>query len=157
MKRPPRPPRPRPRLSLPFIAISVVGLLLICCGVVALTNTPQGTPQIVAVTATLAEGAAAPEPTQEPTETPEPSATPRPTETPRPTADPAVAATREAERLAAAAERAFPCQPGQLKGNRDSRIYHAPGQRDYERTREGVECFDSADAAQAAGYRAAQR
>jgi methylphosphotriester-DNA--protein-cysteine methyltransferase len=60
-------------------------------------------------------------------------------------------------RATAEAERAAPCQPGQVKGNRESLIYHAPGQRDYEKTRENVQCFDSGADAQAAGYRAAER
>jgi len=52
---------------------------------------------------------------------------------------------------------AAPCQPGQIKGNRNSDIYHAPGQRDYERTYANVQCFDTEAEAQAAGYRRAQR
>jgi len=50
-----------------------------------------------------------------------------------------------------------PCAPGQIKGNRNSGVYHAPGQRDYARTTANVECFDSEAEAQAAGYRKASR
>ncbi len=50
-----------------------------------------------------------------------------------------------------------PCFVGQVKGNRNSMIYHAPGQRDYARTTANVECFDTEAQAQAAGYRRAQR
>ena len=50
-----------------------------------------------------------------------------------------------------------PCQPGQIKGNRNSQIYHAPGQRDYGRTNANVQCFDTEAAAVAAGFRRAQR
>jgi micrococcal nuclease len=50
-----------------------------------------------------------------------------------------------------------PCQDGQIKGNRNSGIYHAPGQRHYADTRNNVECFDTEVEAQNAGYRRAQR
>ena len=50
-----------------------------------------------------------------------------------------------------------PCQPGQIKGNRNSDIYHAPGQRDYAKTYANVQCFDTEAAAVAAGYRRAKR
>jgi hypothetical protein len=49
------------------------------------------------------------------------------------------------------------CQPGQIKGNRNSMIYHMPGQRDYEKTDANVACFDTEIEAQAAGYRRAKR
>lgn len=52
---------------------------------------------------------------------------------------------------------AYPCQPGQIKGNRNSMIFHAPGQRDYEKTQANVQCFDTAAQAEAAGYRQALR
>lgn len=52
---------------------------------------------------------------------------------------------------------AAPCEPGQIKGNRNSKIYHSPGQRDYAKTQANVACFDTAGEAQAAGYRAAKR
>ncbi|MFN8525158.1 MAG: thermonuclease family protein [Chloroflexota bacterium] len=49
------------------------------------------------------------------------------------------------------------CPPeAPIKGNRDSHIYHSPGQRDYERTK-AEECFVTGADAEAAGYRAAQR
>ena len=50
-----------------------------------------------------------------------------------------------------------PCAAGQIKGNRNSGIYHSPGQRDYERTKVNVWCFDTADEAERAGFRAALR
>ena len=46
----------------------------------------------------------------------------------------------------------WPCTEGQIKGNRDSKKYHVPGGQFYAKTYEGVECFDSEAAAQAAGY-----
>lgn len=52
---------------------------------------------------------------------------------------------------------AYPCQPGQIKGNRNSGIYHAPGQQYYRRTHANVHCFDGEADAAAAGYRRAKR
>lgn len=46
----------------------------------------------------------------------------------------------------------WPCLEGQIKGNRDSKKYHVPGGQFYARTYEGVDCFDSAAAAEAAGF-----
>ena len=43
-----------------------------------------------------------------------------------------------------------------IKGNKDSMIYHRPGQRDYNRTK-AEECFASNADAESAGYRAAKR
>ena len=49
------------------------------------------------------------------------------------------------------------CKPGQIKGNRNSKIYHLPGQRDYDKTTANVECFNTEAEAQKAGYRKAAR
>lgn len=49
------------------------------------------------------------------------------------------------------------CKPGQIKGNRNSKIYHVPGQRDYNKTTANVECFNTEAEAQKAGYRKAAR
>jgi hypothetical protein len=103
-----------------------------------------------------------------PTDTPLPSPTPEPsTATPEPTNTPIPATKPPAQVVAAPAPQApiptavdvgaYPCQPGQIKGNRNSGIYHAPGQRDYAKTQANVECFDTEAAAQAAGYRRAKR
>ena len=43
-----------------------------------------------------------------------------------------------------------------IKGNRDSMIYHRPGQQSYNVTK-AEECFAYASDAEAAGYRAAKR
>lgn len=51
----------------------------------------------------------------------------------------------------------LPCAEGQVKGNRNSRIYHAPGQRDYAKTYANVACFNTEGEAVAAGFRKAQR
>lgn len=50
-----------------------------------------------------------------------------------------------------------PCAVGQIKGNRNSKIYHTPGQRDYAKTKLNVQCFDTEAEALAAGYRHALR
>jgi hypothetical protein len=84
-----------------------------------------------------------------------------PTLTPRPTEDPAIRlATEQAfqARIATGeAVGAAPCKPRQYKGNRRSGIFHAPGQRDYEKTQTDVACFDTAAEAEAAGFRQAER
>lgn len=51
----------------------------------------------------------------------------------------------------------WPCTQGQVKGNNKSRIYHAPGQRDYAYTFADVHCFNSEAEAVAGGFRRAQR
>jgi Swt1-like HEPN len=52
----------------------------------------------------------------------------------------------------------YPCQPSQIKGNRRTMIYHVPSGVYYALTRnETVVCFDTTDAAEAAGFRAAKR
>jgi len=57
-----------------------------------------------------------------------------------------------------AASDAFPCQPGQIKGNARTMIYHTVDGMYYAITRNAsVVCFDSQDAALAAGYRASKR
>ena len=56
-----------------------------------------------------------------------------------------------------AADEAYPCQVNQIKGNRNSMIYHVPSGASYAKTRANVECFDSEAAAITAGYRKAKR
>jgi hypothetical protein len=51
----------------------------------------------------------------------------------------------------------YPCERGQIKGNRNSMIYHAPGMRDYAYTFARVDCLDKAADAEKAGYRRAKR
>lgn len=50
----------------------------------------------------------------------------------------------------------WPCEKGQIKGNRNSDIYHIPTGRSYAKTFKNVQCFDTAAEAEAAGYRAAK-
>jgi len=51
----------------------------------------------------------------------------------------------------------FPCQPGQIKANRESGIYQLPGQQTYAQTEHDVACSATEAQAQAAGYRRARR
>lgn len=74
----------------------------------------------------------------------------------RPTAVPAPAQVAPAAPPSAPGGSA-PCAAGQIKANRNSDIYHAPGQRDYAKTTANVQCFDTEAQASAAGYRRAKR
>lgn len=120
------------------------------------TNTPRPPTATPGPTATPM-----PTRTPAPTRSPVPTRTPRPTATPRPTQDPGIAQTsqavRQAQRATIVAVGALPCQPGQIKANINSGIFHAPGQRDYEKTQDNVRCFATASEARAAGFRQAER
>ncbi len=52
---------------------------------------------------------------------------------------------------------AKPCKVGQIKGNRNSMIYHVPDGAWYAVTSKNVVCFDTEEEAQAAGYRRSKR
>jgi outer membrane biosynthesis protein TonB len=139
------------------------------------TNTPEATAPPPPSATPAPASTEIPSPTPEPaTTTPEtrivptdipapaPSATPAPTTKPKPTAKPVPAIAPTAKPASAPIPPAVdvgaaPCQPGQIKGNRNSGIYHAPGQRDYGKTQANVECFNTEAEAQAAGYRRAKR
>jgi hypothetical protein len=77
---------------------------------------------------------------------------------PTPTDGPIVVATQApvVSPLSQPGDEVYPCAPGQIKGNRDSKIYHSPGGASYARTQENVRCFDTAADAEAEGYRAAK-
>jgi len=155
------------------LSISIGIMVLVCACTVPisiLNNTGRAIGVLPTLTPTPAPTATPiPTATRVPTETPIPTQTPAPTSTPTDTptitpsatTDPAIQeATTTARQQAIATARAvsaFPCQPGQIKGNANSDIYHAPGQRDYEKTQENVVCFDSEEAAQQAGYRKAKQ
>lgn len=137
-------------IALPFALLQVagesVGLLPTRTPAPTRTTAPTGTP--------------APTATPRPSETPRPTPTERPTSTPRPptpTIDPTRVAGVQATRQAIASVGAAPCAVGQIKANRNSGIFHAPGQRQYEITQENVQCFDTESEARAAGYRKAER
>lgn len=51
----------------------------------------------------------------------------------------------------------YPCRVGQIKGNRNSMIYHVPGGAYYARTYANVACFDTTRQAAEAGYRPSRR
>lgn len=86
-----------------------------------------------------------------PTVAPEPP--PAPTEAPAPPPSGAVSDLSEAP---PAGEPWLPCARGQIKGNRDSLIYHPPSGGSYDKTYRNVWCFNSAAEAEGAGYRAAR-
>lgn len=102
--------------------------------------------------------------TSSPVPTASPARTPSPTRTPSPSPSPSPARTASVPPTPsptpgprAVTEASAPCLDGQIKANRNSGIYHQPGQRDYERTTANVACFDTEAEAVAAGYRRAQR
>lgn len=146
--------------------LSIVGLLLVCCvfGIFAPRSTQQpATSAPAALAATQApEATAVPQSTEAPA-TAEPTDAPTaevlatlatdvptsPTEAPQPTTKPAPAVDSSAP--------SYPCTSGQFKGNRNSKIYHAPGQEAYAKTQADVRCFDTEAAAETAGYRKAKR
>jgi hypothetical protein len=70
---------------------------------------------------------------------------------------PATTAAPAAPRATAVDVGAAPCATGQMKGNNNSGIFHAPGQRDYGKTTANVTCFDTEADAIAAGFRKALR
>jgi len=121
----------------PTIAPTVAQLVL--------TAAPRPTAEATA-TAT-AERIATAEPTIEPA-----TVELAPTETPAPT----IAAPKSTPTINPAAD-SYPCRAGQIKGNRDTNIYHVPGQATYARTRNNVACFDTEADALSAGYHKAQR
>jgi micrococcal nuclease len=85
----------------------------------------------------------------------EPAATPIEVDaTPEP--DPTATAARPttAPRVLTAND-AAPCAVGQIRGNRNSKIYHVPGGASYTQTRANVQCFNTEAEAQASGYRRA--
>ncbi len=106
---------------------------------------------------------------------PAPSATAAPptaTHTPQPTAAPQVAPTATSAEASVGAASAsashtfngqvvdppwWPCAQGQIKANRNSRIYHAPGGAFYAKTYADVWCVDSEAQAIAGGFRKSKR
>lgn len=135
-----------------IIVISVLGALF--GGNKGATSSPAAT--VLGKTTAPPTQPQAPEPPPLPTLTPIAQPTDAPA-APVPTAAPAADATpAPAAPAVAPGSDSYPCAVGQLKGNRDSKIYHAPGGASYARTQENVACFDTAAEAEAAGYRAAK-
>lgn len=50
----------------------------------------------------------------------------------------------------------WPCEFDQVKGQRTTRLYHRPGEPDYDRVYEDIDCFDTLEEAEDAGYTPAQ-
>lgn len=100
-------------------------------------------------------------PTSMPTATSTPTAVPteRPTATPEPAPVMQQAASPSGPTFSnkTVSPSWWPCAKGQIKGNRDSNKYHVPGGQSYAKTYEGVDCFDTAAQAEAAGYVRAKR
>lgn len=164
----------RPTTFRGWLGVGCGGALALFCAVSVLLGVLRGTGQAIGIIPTNTPvptrtapptpaptetpgptNTPAPTDTARPTRTPEPTNTPRATSTPRPpteTPDPAVTAAALATREAIAADIAFPCEPGQIKANIDSGIFHAPGQQFYRRTRNNVRCFDTIAEARTAGF-----
>jgi len=51
----------------------------------------------------------------------------------------------------------YPCQEDQIKGNRNSKIYHVPNGDFYDKTFREVACLDTAAEAEAEGFRASRK
>lgn len=125
----------RPLATSLFIAAAVGAFLLGLFGGTAYYSANPFPPRVVA----------APEPPPRPrVDPPQPSATPEPP-------------TRTPQLTTADDQGSWPCDPGLIKGNQESRIYHMPGQRDYAKTRQRVTCFRTEEQAIAAGFRKAER
>lgn len=135
------------------------------------TATPSLPPATFTLTATLPL-TATPQPSNTPLPTPTlpatPTAVPETTASLAPTSPSPASTTATVAASAAATKPATtsaknisddssPCTVGQIKGNRNSKIYHTPGQRDYAKTKLNVQCFDTEAEALAAGYRHALR
>lgn len=127
-----------------------------------LMPTPAPTATRAANTATPGVTAAATKaatalPTRPPatfTPKPAPTAAPLPTAVPTPSGP---VYTQEGPSRRRVDPAWWPCSQGQIKGNNNSRIYHAPGMRDYAYTFSNVTCFRSEADAVNAGFRRAQR
>lgn len=67
-------------------------------------------------------------------------------------------ATRTPAATGSTEDSAFPCQPGQIKANPRTMIYHLPDGSYYAITKNSdVQCFDTVEAVEAAGFRKAKR
>jgi hypothetical protein len=149
-------------------------------------TSPTGSSTQVAAAVTSVAPTSAPVATRQPTEAPIPTAVPTAAPLPGPTEEPApptaaptktpVVPTAVAVGLSPVPAPAdeqptytgsgrnitvspawYPCKKGQVKGNRNSNIYHVPGGQSYAKTFRDVACFDTAAQAESVGYQAAQR
>lgn len=147
----------------PWVALVLVGLMWLAGGfsfpadqsiAQVVTAQPTVTPASTQTIVPTIVSSVTTEPTQLPASTNTTMPTARPTAPLLPTIDQTLLiATVEAHTI----EEAFPCKVNEVKGNEKSKIYHAPGQRDYKETRDQVTCFITEEAAVAAGYRKAMQ
>ena len=154
------------------LLIILLAILLVACN-----PPPAGTPTVRVIRSATKAPTAARAPTQTSTVTAVPSSTNEPTvtltaeptatsvmtDTPHAvTATPARATTTPLPATARPTSSnpqadARPCKAGQIKGNRNSMIYHMPGGEWYARTHNNVTCFNTEEEAQAAGFRRSKR
>jgi len=147
------------------VAVGCSTLFFLCCLCsipISILNPATQTPGVVNTFATEVPSTLVPTQTEKPTEIPTNTSTP--TDTPNPTTITLPTSTQTASGPVNPVFSGdtvdppwWPCAKGQLKGNRNSGIYHAPDQRDYAKTYDNVECFNTAAEAKSAGYRAAKR
>lgn len=173
-------PSPTPNSPVSLARVDMATILSTATPAPQATLTKQATrtPRLVAPTrAPQPTQEPQPSATQEPTQTPQPSATEQPTRTPEPTWTSLPTLTpiptltpfpsfevptpRPPGNPVFTGETVdppwWPCIERQIKGNRNSKIYHAPTGRFYDRTYDDVECFNTEEAAEAAGYRRSER
>jgi hypothetical protein len=117
--------------------------------------------------------------TAKPTSTPRPTIAPKATKTPRPTIagkatstpgpTPGLTSTIVAispavtpifagtGRNITVSPEYYPCKDGQIKGNKNSKIYHTPKGASYAKTFRNVVCFDTEAEAKSAKFRSAEK
>jgi len=152
------------------IAVVVLGAMLWLCNAVTPSGAPPTPTPTVAPATETPEPTETPAPTTAPTDTPEPTDTPTevptqlpPTEPPAPTvAEPTQPPPPSGnigglDDIPPADQPWLPCAQGQVKANLNSGVYHRPNQQHYRRTYANVQCFNTAEEAQAAGFRPAER
>lgn len=126
------------------------------------TSLPTATPTLIPTSSPTLEPTAT---SHLPTQTPTPTFTLELTVTKRvpviekPTAvqPTATSLTAQPTGVANSQADARPCGVGQIKGNRNSMIYHVPSGEWYARTHNNVICFNTEAEAEAAGFRKSKR
>lgn len=140
------------------VIIGGVGLLLVCCVIGVFARGRAASPTAQATTAPAVAQAPAPTEPPEATRAPRPSAAPKPTETLVPTFTPAPSITPNPniKHAGVAPLNKDDCPPDYLiKGNKNSGLYHTPGDRGYEQT-DPERCFATIADAEAAGFKASK-
>jgi hypothetical protein len=135
------------------------------------TSTPTLTPTVTPTSLPTATSTPSPPPTSTATKTPTPTSTPVPSPTPvilpsptptfeqvLPTAPPLPPTPVNPTFSGDTVDPPWwPCEPGQIKGNMHSMIYHVPSGSFYAKTYDNVQCFDTAAEAEANGFRLSKR